>query len=206
MANRDILKTDSTLKKIYAIEFFKGINRNGVMSLVVSLLIIYYANSEFELGGWTSLLSLLAIIAMYLFGKFYKKNQKRKLLVVSLIAILISSCCILYEINIITIIIYNIAYYVFMNIILKITEVNLFDYSNREPFKSEFNTEYFVFRELFLNTGRVLGYSILLIFVGITQNLLYLNIIFVCIVISIIMVIYISNKIEIKNQNTVKSY
>lgn len=199
-----ILKKDNTLKKLYAIEFFKGINRNGVMSLVVSLLIIYYANSEFELGGWTSLFSLLSIIAMYLFGKFYKKSKKKQLLIISLIAILASSCCILYKINMITIIIYNIAYYVFMNIILKITEVNLFDYSNKEPFKSEFNTEYFVFRELFLDTGRVLGYSILLIFVGITQNLAYLNIVFVCIVISIIMVIYISSKLEINKKNMEK--
>ena len=36
-----ILKKDKNLKKIYLVEFLKGINRYGVMSLVVSLLIIY---------------------------------------------------------------------------------------------------------------------------------------------------------------------
>lgn len=193
----NILKQDNNLKKLYFIEFFKGINRYGVMSLVVSLLIIYQTNNEFEIGGWTSVFSLFTIISMYLFGKFYKKTQKNKLLFISMFAILISSCLILYKTNMITVITYNISYYVFMNIILKITEVNLFDYSNKEPFKTQFNTEYFTFRELFLNIGRTLSYIILLIFVGLTQNILFLNVIFVFIIISIIMVSILSKKLKI---------
>ena len=72
-----LIKKDKTLKKVYLIEFFKGINRNGVMSLVVSLLIIYNTANEFELGGWTSFFSLLSIIAMYLFGKLYNQEKKK---------------------------------------------------------------------------------------------------------------------------------
>lgn len=192
----NIFKKDTTLKKLYTIEFFKGINRYGVMSLVVSLLIIYNTSNEFELGSWSSLFSLFTIIAMYLFGKHYNKTKKRKLLLSSLVAMLVSFCCILYKVDMLTVIIYNISYYVFMNIILKITEVNLFDYSNKEPFKSQFNTEYFIFRELFLNIGRVLGYIILLVFVGITQNLSYLNVLFIFIVISIIITVAISNRLK----------
>ena len=193
-----IFKDDLNLRKIYLIEFLKGINRYGVMSLVVSLLIIYQTNNELELGGWTSLFSLFTIIAMYLFGKYYKKTQKNKILVYSLIAILISFVSILYKINMTTVVIYNIVYYIFMNIILKITEINLFDYSNKEPYKTKFNTEYFIFRELFLNIGRILGYIILLLFVGITQNLRYLSVIFIFISISILYVIYITCNLELE--------
>lgn len=196
----NIFHKDSILKRLYAIEFFKGINRYGVMSLVVSLLIIYQSNNELELGSWTSLFSLFTIIAMYLFGKFYKDSKKRSLLICSLVAILISSVVVFYKINLTTVIIYNIAYYVFMNIILKITEVNLFDYSNKEPFKTKFNTEYFVFRELFLNIGRILGYTALLILVGYTQKLNNLNIVFGLIIFSIITTIYLSLKLEIQNK------
>lgn len=195
-----IIKKDFTLRKLYLIEFLKGINRYGVMSLVVSLLIIYQTNNELELGGWTSIFSLFTIISMYLFGKYYKETHKKKILIYSIIAILISFIAILYEINMITVIIYNVVYYVFMNIILKITEVNLFDYSNKEPFKTKFNTEYFIFRELFLNIGRIIGYIILLLLVGATQNLSYLNLIFIFITISIIAVVYISSNIEIDNR------
>jgi len=195
-----IFSKDSTLKKLYAIEFFKGINRYGVMSLVVSLLIIYQSTNEFELGSWTSLFSLFTIISMFLFGKFYKNNHKRKLMSYSLIAILISFLLIFYKINLITVILYDISYYIFMNIILKVTEVNLFDYSNKEPFKTKFNTEYFTFRELFLNIGRILGYMTLLFLVGFTQNLGNLNILFVLIICSIICTIYLNLKIDFQNK------
>jgi len=195
-----ITKTDKTLKKLYAIEFFKGINRYGVMSLVVSLLIIYNTNNELEVGGFTSLFSLFTIITMYLFSKYYKQNHKRKLLFSSLGVLTISLILILNKINMITIILYNIVYYIFMNIILKITEIDLFNYSNIELFKDKYNTEYFVFRELLLNLGRILGYTLLLLFVGITHNLLYLNIIFIIIIISIIAIIILSNRLDINKR------
>lgn len=195
-----ILSKDSILTKLYAIEFFKGMNRHGVMSLVVSLLIIYQSNNELELGSWTSLFSAFTIIAMYLFGKYYKSNKKRKFLICSLITILISSAGVLYKINLVTVIIYNISYYVFMNMIYKITEVNLFDYSNKEPFKTKFNTEYFTFRELSLNIGRILGYIALLVLVGVTQKFTNLSIVFVLIVCSIIAMIYLSWKVDLEQR------
>lgn len=166
------------------------------MSLVVSLLIIYQTNNEFELGSWTSLFSLFTIIAMYLFGKYYNKSKKKIILICSLIATLISFVAILYEVNMTNVVIYNIVYYVFMNIILKVTEVDLFDYSNKESYKTIFNTEYFIFRELFLNIGRTLGYIILLLLVGLTQNIDNLNILFIFIIFSIVSVIVISNSLK----------
>lgn len=151
-----ILKKDATLKKLYFIEFFKGMTRYGVMSLIVSLLIIYHTKDDFELGGWTSFFSLFSMIAMYLFGKYYRKSHKNNILFLCSMAILISFVGIFWKINWFTILLYNLVYYVFMNILLNITEVNLFDYSNKEPFQEKYNTEYFIFRELFLNSGRIL--------------------------------------------------
>lgn len=191
-----ILKNDGILKKLYAIEFLKGINRYGVMSLVVSLLIIYNTKNEFELGWISSLLALLTILTMYLFSKFNKKNYKKYILNISLIILLISFTFIMLDINMTSIILYNISYYIFMNIILKITEINLFNYSNKNKYKDELNTEYFMFRELFLNAGRILGYLLLLLFVGFSHNLYNLKIIFIIIIISIIGVILLSNNIE----------
>ena len=194
----NLYRKDAYLKKLYLIEFFKGINRYGVMSLVVSLLIIYNTNNELELGEWTSIFSLATIIAMYIFGRKYTKKDKKALMLISLVVMIISFIAILYKINKITIILYNIVYYVFMNIILKITEVDLFDYSNKEPFKTKYNTEYFVFREIFLNTARTIGYILLLILVGINKNLSNLNVVFSIIIFSIIMVIVLSLSLDKK--------
>ena len=191
-----LYKKDKYLKTLYFIEFFKGINRYGIMSLVVSLLIIYNSSNEFELGGWTSMFSLITIISMYIFGKKYNKNYKKPILIISMIVMIISFFAILYRINITTIIIYNIIYYTLMNVVLKITEIDLFNYSNKEPYKSEYNTEYFVFREIFLNASRTIGYILLLLFVGLSMDLANLKIIFIVIIISIIMTVYLSLNLD----------
>ncbi len=193
-----LYKNDTNLKKLYIIEFLKGFNRYGVMSLVVSLLIIYQTSNDFELGGWTSVFSIFTIIAMFLFGKYYHKDKKNQTLMISLLFSIISFIFVLYKVNMTTVILYNIVYYIFMNIILKTTEIDLFDYSNKLPFKTMYNTEYFIYREIFLNIGRILGYVALLILVGFTQNLANLNIIFFIIVLSIVGVVLISQKIKIK--------
>ena len=193
------LKKDKILKKLYIIEFLKGINRYGVMSLVVSLLIIYNTKNEFELGWISSLLSLCSILAMYIFAKAYKDKYKKFILCFSLVFLFVSFALVMNNINMNSIILYNISYYIFMNIILKITEVNLFDYSNKKEYKDKYNTEYFIFRELFLNIGRILGYILLLIFVGFSHNLNNLKIIFIFIIISIIGAILLSNSIDEKN-------
>lgn len=151
-----IFKKDAILKKLYLVEFLKGITRYGVMGLIVSLLMIYQTSNDFELGNWTSLFSLVTIGAMYLFGKYYDKSRKKGILSFIAMAVLISFTGILLRMNLVTIILYNLVYYVFMNILLNITEVSLFDYSNQEPFDEKFNTEYFIFREIFLNLGRIL--------------------------------------------------
>ena len=87
--------------------------------------------------------------------------------------------------------------------VLSITDIRLFDYSNQPPFDKELNSEYFTFRELFLNLGRVFGYIILLI-IGISHNLDYLKFLFLFITIALITIIIISktiNKEEISGKN-----
>ena len=100
-----------------------------------------------------------------------------------------------------TVLLYNVCYYSVMNIVLKITEIDLFDYSNTKLYKDKYNTEYFVFREIFLNTARAIGYILLMILVGFDMNLSNLKFIFILIIFSIIMTIYLSlslNKEKVK--------
>ena len=174
------------------------------MFAILSLLIIYNTKNEFELGWISSLLSLCSILTMYAFAKFYKEKYKKIILVFSLGFLFITFALVMNNINMNSIILYNISYYIFMNIILKITEVNLFNYSNKKEYKDKYNTEYFMFRELFLNIGRILGYTLLLIFVGFSHNLNNLKIIFIFIIISIIGTIVLSNSVtEIQKEKRV---
>lgn len=134
---------------------------------------------------------------MMIFAKKYNKYKSKNLLTICSFSIITSFLLLLMSINMTTIIIYNVVYYVFIKIVYSITEVNLFDYSNKQPFDKEWNVEYFIFREIFLNIGRMLGYAILLI-IGFTHNLEYLKIFFLCMTIALIIIIRISKKINTK--------
>lgn len=176
------------------IEFLKGITVNGVLDLIISLLIIYQFETELNLGIWTSIFSICMVVTMMLFAKYYNSNKANRTLTICMISIIISFACVLFSINKTTIIIYNFIYYIFIQIMYSITEIRLFNYSNKPPFDKELNTEYFMFRELFLNIGRVLGYLILLI-VGMLHNVEYIKFLLFCTTIALILTITISKKI-----------
>ena len=190
-----IMKGDKKLKKLYYIEFFKGITVYGVMELVVFLLIIYELKNDLELGAWTSIFAILTVISMFWFAKYYKENRENKILKVFFLFILISFVCMICSINIYTIVLYNIVYYIFVNILLNITETRLFNYSSQGVYKDKFNTEYFIFREVYLNMARILGFFVLWI-VGITQNMSWLKILLLFITVALICIIKMSKDLN----------
>lgn len=183
------------IKKLYLIEFLKGITVHGVLSIVISLLIIYEFNTELNLGLWTAAFSIAQIVTMIIFAKRYNKKKPNTILLICGVAISISFIWLLSSIDKTTIIIYNLIYYTFMEILLSITEIRLFDYSNEPPFNKEYNTEYFVFRELFLNIGRILGYFILLC-VGLMHNMEYLKVLLFFTTVALILIILLTKNIS----------
>lgn len=186
------------IKKLYIIEFFKGITFNGVLDIIISLLIIYEVKTELNLGIWSSFFSICMIITMMIFAKKYNKRKPKPILLVCSLSIIASFVLMMFKVNMTTIIIYNLVYYIFMKILYTITDINLFDYSNKPPFENELNTEYFIFREISLNIGRVFGYVILL-FVGLSHNLEYLKFLFLCSAISMLAIARISRNINVSD-------
>lgn len=179
-------KKDKTLWKLYSIEFLKGINRNGVMSLVAALIIIKALSNDTAIGDWSAVFAGLSTIAMFLFAKFYKKSQQTLVVTLSCIIIIIFTIMIIVSPNFISIVLYNISYDVFLFVIDRIANANLFDHSTKGEYGTKYNTEYFTYREMFLNAGRIIGYLTLMILAlsGIVSE--SLNIMFIVIIISIV--------------------
>ena len=177
---------DKTLWRLYAIEFFKGVNRHGVMGLVASLIIIRALPNDTAIGDWSAIFAALGVVAMLIFGKYYKRKFQTATIVTSTILIGISTILIMISPTFISIVAYNIACEVFLHLIEKISSANLFDYSNNGIYKNRYNTEYFTFRELFLNAGRILGYSILMLLALFGVVSAAINTMFIVVIISII--------------------
>lgn len=179
-------KKDKTLWKLYVIEFLKGFNRNGVMSLIASLIIIRALPNDTAIGDWSSVFAALSAVAMLIFAKFYKKSHQTIVVSIFTLVILASTILVLISPNFISIVFYNIAYDVFLFVIDRISNANLFDYSNSGIYKNRYNTEYFTFRELFLNAGRILGYLTLMLLALFGVVSTAINTMFIVVIISII--------------------
>lgn len=177
---------DKTLWRLYAIEFLKGFNRNGVMSLVASLIVIRALSNDTAIGDWSSVFAALSTIAMLIFAKFYKKSHQTIVVSIFTLIILVSTILVLISPNFMSIVFYNVAYGVFLFVVDRIANANLFDYSNSGIYKNRYNTEYFTFRELFLNAGRILGYLILMLLALFGVVSAAINTMFIVVIISII--------------------
>jgi len=183
------------LKKVYHIEFLRGITVSGTLTLIVMLLIVSQFESNLDLGIMTSIFAFLTITTMLWFGRFFNKNKPKNVLKLCVIAIIIGMIPLMFSINIYTVIIYHIIFSIFVELLNSITQVRLFDYSNKIEFKTALNTEYFMFREFYINSGRIVGYSILL-FIGLTNNLVYLKVFLFLITLLLIYIAWLSNKIS----------
>lgn len=181
-----IFLKDKTLWRLYIIEFLKGFNRNGVMSLVASLIVIRALSNDTAIGDWSSVFAALSAIAMLAFAKYYKKSHQTIVVSMFTLIILASTILVLISPNFMSIVFYNIAYDVFLFVVDRIANANLFDYSNSGIYKNRYNTEYFTFRELFLNAGRILGYSILMLLALFGVVSAVINTMFIVVIISII--------------------
>ena len=180
------LKTDKVLQRLYWIEFFKGINRSGVAGLVASLIIIRTLSNDTALGDWSAVFEALSVLAMLLFAKYYKKADQTATVILSVTITILSTILIIIFPSFISVVIYNISCSVFLHIIEKISSANLFNYSTKGKYGSIYNTEYFTYREIFLNAGRVVGYLVLIILALSGTINEALNIMFIIIVISVV--------------------
>ena len=152
---------DPSYRSICLQQFLSGINRNGVMSLLISVLIFQSVGNELSFGGWTSLFSVSGIVAMFLFGRFYK-NRYRAVVQITAGAVIIIGCLpLLFEANIVNVAIFNIIFYTLARTMEKVVHLDLVNYSKTEKYHSRYLVEYYSIREVFLSAGRILGYGTL---------------------------------------------
>lgn len=180
------LREDKTLQKLYMTEFFKGINRHGVMGLIASLIIIRALPNDTAIGDWSAIFAFFGVMAMLIFAKCYKRRYQTATVIISTTLIGISTAAIIIYPTFASIIAYNIACEVFLHLIEKISSANLFDYSTISSYGTKYNTEYFTYREIFLNAGRIIGYLALLILALSGIVLETLNVMFIIIILSVV--------------------
>lgn len=149
-----------------------------------------------NLGIISSISTVLSIIAIKLYGKYYKNKSDKKILLISSIIPVISVFIVLMNTSNITIIIYSFCYEIFVNGILSLSRmVRLFNISDSSIIQKEDQSEFFSLREGILNFGRIVSYTILLI-AGISDNTMALNMVLIILTLSIPLMGFVLKDIE----------
>ena len=178
------------------VEFFIGMNvSNGALEVLMTILIFNSFKTNLNLGIITSITTLLSILRVHLYGKFYKyKDDKRIINLSSIIPVLAVLLLLIYKNNI-TVIIYNVCYVIFTSLLTLTREIRLFKISDSSIVDKNNQSEFFAIREGILNCGRIVGYLMLLL-AGMSGNQIVLNIIMILLTSSILVTGLNIKKIE----------
>ena len=179
------LKDNKQIRRTSIVEFFIGMNvSDGALEILMTILIFNSFKTDINLGIITSITTILSMIAVHLYGKIYKKRNDKRLVLVSSILPVIAVLILLVYKNNITLIVYNVCYVVFTALLTLTREIRLFNISDSSVVDKNNQCEFFAIREGILNTGRVVGYAMLL-FAGLTGSQVVLNIIMILLTLSI---------------------
>ena len=157
------LKNKQEREMLY-IEFLNGlIFSDGVLGTIITILIMISFKSEFHLGIISSYISFISLIFLFMYSKYYKGRNDKKVILCSGVIIFFSMILFALNITNFMVIFYNVIYGIFgTGILTFIYGIRLFNLEKKKISNNE-KTEYWSIREIVLNLGRVLGYYLLFI-------------------------------------------
>lgn len=123
------------------------------------------------------------MISLYLFNKLYESNYAKPLLIFCVVPIIIGVFGLIVNINRTTLIVYNFTYSItiyILEVMFKIKADNIVNKCSLEKWIVEYHT----FVEGSMDIGRIIGFLLLLV-VGLLNNVVYFKILLLIITISI---------------------
>lgn len=190
------IKHNHQINNMSMVEFLIGMNASsGALEIVRTILIFNAFKTNLNLGIITSITTIISMIFIRIYGRFYKgKNDKNVILVSCIVPILSLIFLLIYK-NPISIIIYNICFVVFTSILNLVREIRLYNIADSKIIDKNNQCEYFVIREFILNTGRITSFILLLI-AGLSGSELFLNMILILLTLSILLMGLFLRKID----------
>lgn len=153
-----------------------GVIESSMQTLVVIITIMTFKTS-FNLGILTSIFSICSMIAMYLYKKFYNRNNSKFILYLCSTLIVIGVIGLVFDINKITLIIYNFLYTISICILGVIYDTKKGDLV-KECNIEEWKVEWVTYVVSFMHLGRISGYILMLI-AGLFNNIMIFRILLI---------------------------
>lgn len=170
-----IIKDNKKIKQLYLVEFFNGLTYSeGAFSYIVTIYIIKVFSDSFQLGIFTSIFSIITCIIGILFSKLIKKEYYSIIIKFSSCFAIISFVFMIFNCNVISIIVFNFFQTIFKCLIDLINSNSQSNLSNEEKIKKEYKTEYWIASETSLVIARVISNSIFILMAYTNSNIIIL--------------------------------
>ena len=147
-----VFKKNKNIINLFMIDYVRGLNiSDSVLQVILTILIFNSFKTDFNVGMISSLSYVLVIVLEYLYVNKVKDKNNKVLLysfaIIPIISLLLLSC-----------------YNGFVNVLLFLSTVKIFNISNCKEVRDDNLMEYWSIREFLLNMGRVTGYVLLFLF------------------------------------------
>ena len=179
------IKDNKKFKTVYKIGMCDGIV-HYLLETLITILIVMTFKTTISLGILTTIFSICSMISVYIFQ--YKLKSNRKILKFSGIAMMISVLLLIFDINKISIIIYNLCNSVFLVLLLNTAETKSYDIINEDKkVIKDYIVEHQITWQIALNTSRIFGYLVLFVASLFNNMLVFKTLLFL---VTIVIVIY----------------
>lgn len=166
---KNIIKNHKEILQVYKTDLFQGLTYSeGALSYIITIYIIKVFSNSIKLGIFTSIFSLISCCIGLLFAKCIQQKHYKIMIKISMIFTIVSLCTMIYNCNMITIIIFNLCQTFSKGLIDLINGYSKSNISNLSTIKKEYKVEYWLGSETALVIGRVISNSlfILMAFAG----------------------------------------
>ncbi|UPM55665.1 MFS transporter [Gottfriedia acidiceleris] len=161
-------KLNENWRKVTYANFFQGI-REGIFVFVISIYIFLSTGSEFALGKYGLITSLISFITYYIVTRIIKENFRMKAIFIGGFLLFCAVFVIAFKVSFPLLIIYgaiiSLAYPIILVPYLSLT----YDIIGKSYKAREYRVEYIVIREVYLNSGRMLSIAVFIVCTSLFQ-------------------------------------
>ncbi len=156
-------KLNGNWRRITHANFFQGI-REGVFLFVISIYIYLVTGSEFAVGKYGLITSLISFITYYVVTRMIKEEYRLKAIFIGGLLLFVAVFTIVFKVTFSLLIIYGVIISLAYPIILVPYLSLTYDIIGKSYKAREYRVEYIVIREVYLNSGRMFSIAAFIVF------------------------------------------
>lgn len=162
-------KVNRNWRNVLFAHFFQGL-REGIFAFVVIVFVYIATNSEMAVGTFSLLMSFTQFIMYYLVSRFVSEKHRKTAILFGGIILYLSIYIILFQLTYFALLIYAVVISIAYPLLLVPYQSITYDVIGKSRKAAEMRVEYIVFREVFLNVGRMVSILVFIICISIFRE------------------------------------